>query len=292
LQPFVSIIITAFNQEQFIEEAILSVLNQTYTNWELIIIDDGSQDKTALVCELYVKKDSRIKYLYQKNSGVAAARNLGFLNSVGEFIQFLDGDDYLSEDKVFRQIEFLTSNPDFDICYCNFVHYFQATKNYIPSNHIVVNEYPLEDFLFRWDRSVGTTIHSALFKKNIWGLNELPFPTEYKHRYEDWVFWVLIALKQKKVGYLDFIGAYYRIHHSNFTSSTQLAFPQHFFYAMFYLYDKLPVKYKDQFVENNTEFIVNKFANEKLAAAQKSSFNGKIKNIFRRILNRIHLLKK
>jgi len=292
LQPLVSIIITTFNQEKFIEEAILSVLHQTCTNWELIIVDDGSTDQTSQVCESYVKKDTRIKYLYQKNSGVSAARNLGFLNTNGDLIQFLDGDDYLSYDKIARQIEFLEQRPNLDICYCNFVHYFQSTKKFIPSNHSVVDENPLEDFLFRWDRSVGTTIHSALFKKAIWKKNELPFPEDYKHRYEDWVFWVLIALKNKKIGYQDFIGAYYRIHNANFTSGTQQNIPQHIFKAMFYLHGKLPEKYRDRFIENNTEFIVTKYANERISEMKNNSLNGKFKNTIRRILNRIHLLKK
>ncbi len=292
MQPLVSIIITTFNQEKYIEEAIVSVIQQSFTNWELIIIDDGSTDQTALVCDLYVKKDASIKYVYQKNSGVSAARNLGFHYSNGDFIQFLDGDDYLSQDKIARQIEFLEQHSNLDVCYCNFVHYFQSTGNFIPSNHIVVAENPLEDFLFRWDRSVGTTIHSALFKKNIWEKNELPFPEDYKHRYEDWVFWVLIALKNKTIGYQDFIGAFYRIHNANFTSGTHQNVPQHIFHAMFYLYGKLTEKYRDRFIQNNTEFIITKYANERILEMRNNSFNGKVKNTIRRILNRINFLKK
>ena len=77
--PRVSIVIPAYNQADFLEEAILSVLAQTYSDWELLIIDDGSTDSTALVAQKF--EDSRIKYVYQENRGLPGARNTGIRNS-------------------------------------------------------------------------------------------------------------------------------------------------------------------------------------------------------------------
>lgn len=89
-----SIIMAAYNAEKFIKEAINSVLYQTYQNWELIIVDDGSTDKTADIIDLYSRKDKRIITIHQKNSGTAAAaRNTALKYVTGEYIQMLDADD-------------------------------------------------------------------------------------------------------------------------------------------------------------------------------------------------------
>jgi glycosyltransferase involved in cell wall biosynthesis len=90
--PFFSIIIATYNRDKFIATAIQSVLDQTFTNWELIIIDDGSTDKSKEIIESF--KDDRIKYYYQKNQERSIARNNGIKRATGEYICFLDSDDY------------------------------------------------------------------------------------------------------------------------------------------------------------------------------------------------------
>ncbi len=91
--PFFSIIIPTYNRERFIGSAIESVQKQSTENWELIIVDDGSTDNTKHIISSYIKKDKRIKYLYQKNAERSAARNNGIKNSIGKYICFLDSDD-------------------------------------------------------------------------------------------------------------------------------------------------------------------------------------------------------
>ncbi len=90
---FVSIIIPAYNAARYIEETILSVLNQTHRNLELIIVDDGSSDNQSEIIERLVKTDGRIQYIKQKNAGVSSARNHGYSLSKGEYLAFLDADD-------------------------------------------------------------------------------------------------------------------------------------------------------------------------------------------------------
>jgi glycosyltransferase involved in cell wall biosynthesis len=99
--PQVSVIIPAYNGEAYIQQAIESVLTQTYRNWELIIIDDGSTDNTRQVWQQYGDK---LRYFSQKNQGVAAARNRGILAAKGEFIAFLDQDDWFLPDKLALQM--------------------------------------------------------------------------------------------------------------------------------------------------------------------------------------------
>ncbi|RKR07169.1 teichuronic acid biosynthesis glycosyltransferase TuaG [Maribacter vaceletii] len=110
-QPLVSIITPSYNSEEFIAETINSIICQTYPNWELIIIDDASIDKTIDILHEFANKDSRIKYLRnEKNSGAAITRNKGLDNAQGRFIAFIDSDDIWSKSKLEKQVNFMIDN--------------------------------------------------------------------------------------------------------------------------------------------------------------------------------------
>jgi glycosyltransferase involved in cell wall biosynthesis len=109
----VSVIMPAFNVEAYISEAIHSVIRQTYPHWELIVVDDGSTDKTREIVDGYMREDPRIRYIHQKNSGPAAARNRGIQASRGRYIAFLDSDDIWYLDKLEKQMDFLSSHPGY-----------------------------------------------------------------------------------------------------------------------------------------------------------------------------------
>ena len=105
----VSVITPMYNCEKFISETIESVLNQTYTNWEMIIIDDCSTDKSKQIVKQYIERDKRIRLIaLNENSGAAVARNKGIEVSSGRFIAFLDGDDLWEPNKLEKQIQFMT----------------------------------------------------------------------------------------------------------------------------------------------------------------------------------------
>ena len=92
--PKVSVIVPVYKVENYVSRCIESVLNQTYTNWELILVDDGSPDLSGAICEEYALKDRRIKVYHKDNGGVSSARNVGLDNACGDWITFLDSDDY------------------------------------------------------------------------------------------------------------------------------------------------------------------------------------------------------
>lgn len=91
----ISIILPAFNAENYIEECVESIIMQSYTDWELIIVDDGSTDKTAGICDAFAQRDQRIQVIHSENKGVSASRNIGLKIATGDYIAFVDADDIL-----------------------------------------------------------------------------------------------------------------------------------------------------------------------------------------------------
>ena len=112
--PLVSVIIPTFNREQTLERAIESVLNQTFPNIELIIVDDGSTDSTELICE-----GKNLRYFKTENRGVSAARNFGIQQALGDWVAFLDSDDQWLPKKIQRQIEYSAENPEYNLIHCD-----------------------------------------------------------------------------------------------------------------------------------------------------------------------------
>jgi len=92
----ISIIVPVYKVEKYLDKCIKSIVSQTYSNLEIILVDDGSPDKSGLICDKWERLDSRIKVLHQKNAGAGAARNTALKLAQGEFISFVDSDDYLS----------------------------------------------------------------------------------------------------------------------------------------------------------------------------------------------------
>ncbi|MFI3214127.1 MAG: glycosyltransferase [Eubacteriales bacterium] len=111
----VSIIVPVYNVELYIDECINSIIKQTYTHWQLILINDGSSDNSGAICKKYRDSDSRIIYIETKNRGVSCARNLGMENAVGEWILFVDSDDWI-DIKTLEYLEVAAKN-DVDICF-------------------------------------------------------------------------------------------------------------------------------------------------------------------------------
>ena len=101
----ISIIVPVYNAEKYLEKCIESILGQTYDDWELLLINDGSVDASGKICDFYASKDERIKAFHQDNAGVSVARNYGIKESCGEFLTFVDSDDYITENHIEGLIE-------------------------------------------------------------------------------------------------------------------------------------------------------------------------------------------
>lgn len=114
--PFFSITLATYNRAYVLERAINSVINQKEKDWELLIIDDGSQDDTYKVCSKYFG-DNRIRYFFHTNRGLSLTRNVGILSSAGVYITFLDSDDEYKDDHLLIRKQILMQNPDVDLLY-------------------------------------------------------------------------------------------------------------------------------------------------------------------------------
>ena len=119
-EALISVIVPIYNVEKYLHKCIDSIINQTYKNLEIILVDDGSPDNCGKICDEYAKKDDRIKVIHKQNGGLSDARNAGLDNAKGEYISFIDGDDYIAED----MLEVLYNRiyqDNSDMAICNFL---------------------------------------------------------------------------------------------------------------------------------------------------------------------------
>lgn len=114
-RPLLSIITPVYNVEKYLGKCVSSIISQTFVDWELILIDDGSKDDSGLMCDDFEHKDSRIHVIHQVNAGASAARNAGLRLAQGEYITFVDSDDYIAPDTYLKNIQFLEKDHSIDV---------------------------------------------------------------------------------------------------------------------------------------------------------------------------------
>lgn len=118
-KTLVSIIVPIYKVEKYLDRCIESLINQTYTNIEIILVDDGSPDKCPQICDKWKKKDTRINVIHKENGGVSLARNIGIENSKGKYIAFVDGDDYINKNMINYLIRGIEKNENINFAYCD-----------------------------------------------------------------------------------------------------------------------------------------------------------------------------
>lgn len=221
----VSIIVPCYNQAQYLDEALESVLNQTYEIWECIIINDGSPDKTADIAAEWVRKDSRFLYFYKENGGLSSARNLGLDVAKGDYIQFLDCDDLLENKKIEVQINHLLNNPDVGISVSGY-RYFEVDIN---RQRILGRNNFLHEVVFsRYDADIKEVfnlcnpmvISAPLFRKKI--IDVVGNFDESLSALEDWEFNFRCALHNflfEHIGYCDSTKTLIRLHNKSMMSN-------------------------------------------------------------------------
>lgn len=132
----ISIIIPAYNSEQYISRCLESIKSQTYSDWEAIIVNDGSKDNTGTICDNYALIDSRFKIIHQKNEGVVAARENAISCAKGEYLAFVDSDDYIAPNML-KEMHALAEERNLDITWCSLCEVHQG---YMTEEHVKIAE--------------------------------------------------------------------------------------------------------------------------------------------------------
>ena len=216
--PKVSIIIPVYNVKQYLAEALDSVINQTYDNLEIIVVDDGSDDGSEIICEEYAQKDNRIKLIHRENGGLSAARNTGLDNMTGEYVAFLDSDDVFLPEAIKKSLNALLSN---NVDCVDFQHIIYRTisnknlKNKKKYSLVPEGIYTrLEALELVANYKVSATAWNKLYKREIW--DNIRYPEG--HVYEDVYMLFKIIDKVKNIYFMNDILLLYRIRSNSITN--------------------------------------------------------------------------
>lgn len=201
----VSIIIPVYNAERFLKECVDSVLNQTYTDMELLLIDDGSSDTSGEICDIYAEADHRVRAIHQENAGVCAARNRGIDLSQGDYIIFVDADDVVSPYMVERYMTSLESTGA-DICVSEYTYHIEDIQQLSIQP---VRVYSAKDALHNalTLKIFNLTPWAQIIRKSV--LNGLYFSSDIKIA-EDILFDIQLFTSVTKIAYLPERHYYYR----------------------------------------------------------------------------------
>lgn len=269
MNTLVSIIVPCYNQAHFLNESLISVLNQTYTNWECIIVDDGSPDNTKEVAESWLKKDNRFVYFEKENGGLSSARNAGIKASKGEFILPLDADDIIHKAFLEKLVPELENNSELAIVTCYSKFFLKHIDN-------IIHELKPEGTTYHAILFENKIIATSLYRKACWedvgGYDET-----MKKGFEDWEFWIAITKNGLEFKFVEeFLFYYRRTKNSMLTDTLQ----NHRITNMEYVFKK----HKDLYIKHfdNTLgymfFLTNLYRNSE--AKLRLSLEYRIGNLF------------
>lgn len=221
----ISIIVTAYNVEKYIEDCVLSIVNQSYKQVEIIIIDDGSKDNTESICKKLISKYKHIKYLYQENSGVSVARNKGIEEANGDFIMFVDGDDKLNHQMLESLLdEVVDCELDVVCCCCNAFSDKESYIDYFFDDSFVVSENGEKEKFYmqllngNYGKRNGNSFAAIgvpwgkLYRRTLLMENNLRFNSKLR-RMQDNVFNMYVFDSARKIKYINKPYYMYRIDH-------------------------------------------------------------------------------
>lgn len=186
-KPLVSVLMPAYNQAEYVSEAIESLLTQTYTNWELAVVDDGSPDNVAEIVKKYTDSDPRIKFYHTENQGVSAARNFAAAHTSGELILPLDADDTFEPEYMELCVSKLAEDPSVKVVYCEWNMFGERTGS------------PPLSYKGYEDMLISNTIFSAAMYRRKDFVRVGGYDTHIPFGFEDWDFWISLLDKNSIV---------------------------------------------------------------------------------------------
>lgn len=199
----VSVIVPIYNVEEYINKCIDSILNQTFKEFELILVNDGSTDNSGNICDTYKSIDDRVRVIHKDNGGLSDTRNFGIKSATGEFLYFIDGDDFIHEDTLESMYNSIIKTNS-DIAICNMIRYYgekDTEKFYSPVGKIKVL-----DENYRFETLRQPSVCNKMFKSILF--NNIKFPL--KKYYEDTFVYHELLFKANRVVLTGKDSYYYR----------------------------------------------------------------------------------
>lgn len=236
-----SIIVPVYKVRRYLQNCIESILQQTYTDYELILVDDGSPDNCGAICDRYAQECDKVKVIHKKNGGLSSARNAGLAIAQGEYVTFVDGDDTIASGTYYYNMRILMSNPDIDILE------YPVVENYESPNSNIISFYPekiigSEKIFTDWIKRKGYT-HNYAWNKIY--KSELFFFVRYPEGevFEDILVTPTLIESSRTMYYSD-AGFYYYYNHAESISNTYSFKSQYYrFKNMTKLYFKVKEEY-------------------------------------------------
>ena len=187
--PMISIVVPVYNSELYIRTCIESIIQQTFREWELLLIDDGSDDDSLAICRRFEQSDSRIKVFHKENGGVGSARNMGIRLAKGSFLMFIDSDDFIKEDMLAVLFQALQSGKH-DLVLCGYSEVLDETTS-MASKAAEEGEYSFEEYItvlnqYKTDPLCGGPV-AKLYKKDLLDSFHIEFLTNTSYA-EDFCF--------------------------------------------------------------------------------------------------------
>ena len=241
----ISVIIPCYNHGSFLHDTLNSVFEQTYADWECIIVDDGSTDDTKDIALTWVNKDNRFKYFYKQNEGRSVARNFGVEKSSGQWLQFLDSDDFLHTEKLsFSSMYF----QDYDLVLTEF-EFLTSNNSRKLENSFKNFDLNYDSILLKWEVDFVIPLHVAILKKSIFK----PFRLGI-HAKEDWLFWIEIFKQKINCKIIEKSLATYNLHGHNTTANLkELIYHNKLVSEL--IYSEIMAEYKIPFLEKRINIL-------------------------------------
>ena len=199
MMPKVTIIVPCFNQGKYLAEALQSVFEQSFRNWECIVVNDGSNDNTEKVTQDFCAIDRRFILISKINGGLASARNAGLMHATGDYVQFLDADDVIHSNKLKIQVEQLVALSA-ELSICNYTIKTIVEDKVTEQPGLIQFENlnnPIIEVINKWENGLTIPCHSVLISRDILIREKICFDEELIN-HEDWAFWVEVFMNKPK----------------------------------------------------------------------------------------------
>lgn len=272
-----SIIVPVYNVEKYLERCINSLLNQSYKDIEVVIINDGSTDTSGIICDRLAQLDPRVKIFHKKNGGLSDARNYGILKSKGDFISFLDGDDFVTE-KGYSEL-MKEADDQVEVILGRLMNYFSNVKiepKIKNKSKLIGKTLSGEDYLYRSiiEKTYIVPAPQSIYKRKFIIDNDLFFQKDLLHEDELWTPQVFLKAKYVKVTNAHFYMHVYR--EGSITHSKDMSKNAE---ALIYICYKLEKIYNDISNKLLSKIIKDRLVTTYLSAYMMGNFLNKRKNI-------------